>query len=230
MAKRPSQARRGRPAARYGCRPRPPPPPSFGRERRGRKAGVHLVEDEDLDVRLGLFLFPEAVEVLQARVDRGEQIAARLLHQPLDTGESRIGETLPQPVGPTNEIARPMGRFDSRRPCVFRRPARLADRPVWQLQQPRSSRRRPPTRCEPIPLVPRRRGLRVGHLHQSAIEGRKQVALPEGLPVAQAECVQNLPPRHLTFQDGEQACYLGGYLGGCLGGRESLRESPRACT
>ena len=61
----------------------------FGRERRRRQAGVDLVEDEDLDLRLGLFLLPEAIELLQARRDRSEQVPACLL-DPLPFGPSEI--------------------------------------------------------------------------------------------------------------------------------------------
>ena len=59
------------------------------RKRRSRQVGVYLVVDEDLDLRPGLFLLPEAIEFLQARPDQSEQIAARLL-DPLPRGLAEI--------------------------------------------------------------------------------------------------------------------------------------------
>ena len=61
----------------------------LGHQWRNRQVGVCLVEDEDLDLRLGLFLLSAAIEFLQARPDRSERIAARLL-DPLPRGLAEI--------------------------------------------------------------------------------------------------------------------------------------------
>jgi len=43
-----------------------------------RQVGVDLVENEGLDICLGLFLFPEAVELPKTLLNRGQQVAAGL--------------------------------------------------------------------------------------------------------------------------------------------------------
>ena len=59
--------------------------------------------------------------------------AIHQLHQLFDIAQPRIGEALPQPVGPTDEIARPTGPFDGQRPRVFERLARLANQDYFTL-------------------------------------------------------------------------------------------------
>ena len=50
----------------------------LGGEWRRRQASVHLVENEHLDIRLGLLLLPETVELGEMRLYRRQQVAARL--------------------------------------------------------------------------------------------------------------------------------------------------------
>lgn len=48
-------------------------------ERWRRQAVKYFVEDEDFDLGLGLFFFPEPVDLRQERLDRMKQLPARLL-------------------------------------------------------------------------------------------------------------------------------------------------------
>ena len=65
------------------------------REGRCGQLHVELIEDEHLDLSLGLLLLPETVKVAELFFDRREQLAARLLH----TLPRRLPETiLPEQV------------------------------------------------------------------------------------------------------------------------------------
>ena len=49
----------------------------LGNERRRRQVGVYLVENEHLDIRLGLLLLPETVELGETCLYGRQQVTAR---------------------------------------------------------------------------------------------------------------------------------------------------------
>ena len=50
------------------------------RERRRWQAGEYFIQNEDLDIGLGLLFLPEPVKLGQPGLYGGQQVAARLLH------------------------------------------------------------------------------------------------------------------------------------------------------
>src|SRR5205823_10838607 len=52
----------------------------LGRKRRSRETGKNRIQNENLNVGLGLFLLPEAIKFGQSGLDRRQQLSAGLLH------------------------------------------------------------------------------------------------------------------------------------------------------